>query len=321
MKLFSVNINDYLFTIVINIVSREIWWCSVLYIKALLFSALGLISADEWSMTVPQAVKQTFGEDAVLPCSFTTPYTSYQNITVVWRLKDAYNGQIIFKCLSTENPSDNGQNCTESIGRYSLAGNPRSKNISLRIKDVSFSEDGQYFCCFELIKKEDTYRTKTGTRLSVQSIPQTLESIYIRTLPSGEQFITCDVKGTPPPTVTWIVPEITSSSLVSVQRDGVRASSSIPANQSNINYTCQIHGETGLQDLSIYYQKRSEQEQQIPFTLFVVFVVLSGVFFISSIILAVIYKIGSSKSPAPPQEVNFRKSSPVQTNDDIYENF
>uniref|UniRef100_A0A8B9KFU8 Ig-like domain-containing protein n=1 Tax=Astyanax mexicanus TaxID=7994 RepID=A0A8B9KFU8_ASTMX len=125
-----------------------------------------LIFLENWSMTIPQAVKQIVGEDAVLPCSFTTPYTSYQNITVVWHLKDAYDGA---KCLSTENPSDNGQNCTESIGRYSLAGNPRSKNISLRIKDVSFSEDGQYFCCFELIKKEDTYRTKTGTRLSVQS--------------------------------------------------------------------------------------------------------------------------------------------------------
>ncbi|KAG9261753.1 sialic acid-binding Ig-like lectin 15 [Astyanax mexicanus] len=283
------------------------------------FFSSGLISADEWSMTVLQAVKQNVGEDAVLPCSFTTPYTSYQNITVVWRIKYPFEGPIIFNCLSTENPSDNGQNCTESIGHYSLAGKPRSKNISLRIKNVSFSDNTQYFCRFELSKKGDTYETGTGTSLNIQ-IPQTLESIYIRTLPSGEQFITCDVKGRPPPTVTWIVPEITSSSLVSVQSDWDRASSSIPANQSNINYTCQIHGETGLQDLSIYYQKRSEQEQQIPFTLFIVFVVLSGVFFISLIILAVIYKIGLSKSLATPKEVNFRKNKSFHRNEDIYAN-
>ncbi|XP_036420325.1 uncharacterized protein LOC118803898 [Colossoma macropomum] len=186
-----------------------------------------------------------------------------------------------------------GHNCPESTGRYSLSVDPRRHNILLRIKNVLFMDAERYFCRFELDKQEDAYETSTGTILNIRAVPQTLDSIYIRTLPSGEQFVTCDVKGTPPPTVTWIIPENMNASLVSVQSGFAGASSSIPANLPNTNYTCQIHGKNGTQNRSIYFSGAQEQQQQIPVILLIAFVILSGVFFILFVVtLAVLYKKG-----------------------------
>lgn len=125
----------------------------------------------------------------------------------------------------------------------------------------------------------------------VPAVPQTLESIYIRTLRLGE-FVTCDVKGTPPPAVKWIIPENISASLVSVQSSFTTASSSIPAILPNTNYTCEIRGENGLQHLSVYYSRAQERQCRIPFPLFIVFVVLFGISLIFLVTLGVFYKIG-----------------------------
>ncbi|KAL6465544.1 hypothetical protein MHYP_G00256770 [Metynnis hypsauchen] len=152
----------------------------------------------------------------------------------------------------------------------------------------------RYFCRVELSKKGEAYETSTGTILNIRAVPQALERIYIQTLPSGEQFVACDVKGTPPPTVTWIFPENINASLVSVQGSLSRASSSIPANLPNTNYTCQIDGKNRTQHLSIYHGGAQEQKQQITLMLLIIFVILSGVFFILFVVtLAVLYKKGT----------------------------
>ncbi|KAL6465543.1 hypothetical protein MHYP_G00256760 [Metynnis hypsauchen] len=198
-----------------------------------LWCSPGLMADNKWSMTVPEAVDQNIGEDAIIPCSFTAPYQDYQE---------------------------------------------------------------KYFCRVELSKQGGAYETSTGTILNIRAVPQALESIYIKTRPSGEQFVSCDVKGTPPPTVTWIFPENMNASLVSVQSGLSRASSSIPANLPNTNYTCQIHGKNRTQHLSIYFRGAQEQQHQIPFPLFLVVTILSGVFLILFVVtLAALYEKGSSE--------------------------
>ncbi|KAL7839631.1 hypothetical protein SRHO_G00262890 [Serrasalmus rhombeus] len=289
----------------------------------------GLMTDNKWSMTVPKAVDQDFGEDAIIPCSFTTPYENYKNdTTAIWKTKS----RVIFHCVSKGNLSESGQNCTESPGRYSLHGDPRSNNISLRIKNVLFMDVETYFCRVELSKPRDAYETTTGTILNIRAVPQTLESIYIQTLPSGAQVVVCDVKGTPPPAVTWICPENINASLVSVQSSFVRASSTIPANLPNTNYTCQIHGKNRTQHLSIYYRGAQEQQQQIPLMLLIIFVILSGIFLI--LFVAVMYKKGgdhetpSSSGRAPgssepvdtPKQKGIRKTESFEIDEDIYAN-
>ncbi|XP_037387430.1 sialic acid-binding Ig-like lectin 15 isoform X2 [Pygocentrus nattereri] len=262
----------------------------------------GLMADNKWSMTVPKAVEQNFGEDAIIPCSFTAPYQDYQgNLKAIWRTKS----QVIFRCVSKGNPSESGQNCTESNGRYSLSGDPRRNNISLRIKNTLFMDAERYFCRVELNKQGGAYETSTGTILNIR----------------GEQFVACDVKGTPPPTVTWIFPENINASLVSVQSSLSRASSTIPANLPNTNYTCQIHGKNRTQHLSIYFRGAQEQQQQIPFPFFLVVTILSAVFFIIFLVtLAVLYKKGSSEHVDTATQMKMKKTKYTEKDEDVYMN-
>ena len=138
--------------------------CVELPVNMNILVILGLMADNKWSMTVAEAVDQNIGEDAIIPCTFTTPYTDYRDsIRVIWRIKYPFKGPILFHCLSKGNPSESEQNCTKSSGRYSLFGDPRSNNISLRINNVSFVDTQQYFCRFELNKPGDNFETDKGT--------------------------------------------------------------------------------------------------------------------------------------------------------------
>ncbi|XP_026852128.2 sialic acid-binding Ig-like lectin 15 isoform X1 [Electrophorus electricus] len=276
----------------------------------------GCLPASNWYMTVPDMVTGKLGKDVLLPCNFTPPAQKEQeSLTVIWRTKFHYTGPVIFSCLSKTDMSETGQNCSKSHGRYSLLGNPRSNNISLRIKDVTFMDEKTYFCRIQL-SKSGSFETLTGTRLNIHVAPELL-SIYIQTRASGEQLVTCDVKGSPPPTVMWIMPENISAPSVSVQSTCCSASSSI-AYKPNTNYTCQIHGENGLQHQTIYFQAATEPKGQVSWPLFFTFVTLSGVFCIVSVILAVLYIKGLLGIMETTQHSRARDL--FQKNEVIYEN-
>ncbi|XP_066511616.1 sialic acid-binding Ig-like lectin 15 [Hoplias malabaricus] len=277
------------------------------------------MAGNNWSMTVHEVVSQSIDEDAILPCHFTTPYKDYQDkITVIWRTTTHYHGPIIFQCVSNGNATESEQNCTGSIGRYSLAGNPRQNNASLRIKNISYVDVEKYFCRVELNKKQETYETEKGTSLNIH-VPQSLERIYLRTLPSGEQFVTCEVKGRPSPKVEWIVPENISDSRVSVHSGFARALSSIPANLPSTNYTCRVHVESGLQHLSFYYSRAQEQQHGIYPTFFIVFVILSGVFLVLLVLLTMFYKQKLTE-PVDSSPMNFTNCMHAEKDQDIYGN-
>lgn len=125
--------------------------------------------------------------------------------------------------------------------------------------------------------------------------PQIIESIYIRMIASGEQVVTCDVKGNPLPNVTWIMPENINAKLVSFQRGIIRASSSVPAFLLNTNYTCQIDGGNGLQNKSIYHANGSMvQECQISLSFFVIVVsFLTGISISILVIVVICFKKGT----------------------------
>ncbi|XP_062874118.1 sialic acid-binding Ig-like lectin 15 [Trichomycterus rosablanca] len=265
----------------------------VLVLFYILFCSSGPVAQDKWSMTVPEVVTVGFREDAVLPCTFTAPSQVQPSVTVIWRHK-VYKGPEIFRCISKANETEGGQNCSKSLGRYSLYGDPKARNLSLIIKDVSVGDQEKYFCRVEL--KEGSYEAPGGTELKIQ-VPQTIESIYIRTLASGEQVVTCDVKGIPLPNVTWIMPENINASLVSFLSGFFRASSSVPAYLLNTNYTCQIDGRNGLQNQSIYFSKGAAvQEHQISLLLFVAVVTTLTAIFIIIILVIVIMCYKKSKN-------------------------
>ncbi|XP_037387779.1 sialic acid-binding Ig-like lectin 15 [Pygocentrus nattereri] len=259
----------------------------------------GILSPLEWSISVPEAVDGEIEKDVMLPCSFTG---QHEDMTVVWRIKHHLTGPIIFTCLSKLDPSGKDQNCSASAGRYSISGNRETQNISLMIKNARVTDEEKYYCWVKLEGSTDRYENLKGTQLTVK-VPRVLESIYIRTYGSGEQFVTCDVMGRPPPVVTWIEPENISSSMTSVKASLVRASYSVPVSLHNSRYTCQISDEKEPQQLSLFHHKLPErQDMWIILPVFMAFLNLFSISFTVSIILIALYKNGTQH----PQ-VSFRE--------------
>ncbi|KAL6465539.1 hypothetical protein MHYP_G00256720 [Metynnis hypsauchen] len=247
---------------------------------------------SDWSISVPEAVDGEIEKDVILPCSFTG---QHKDVTVVWRIKHHLTGPIIFTCLSKLDPLATEQNCSDSAGRYSISGNRRTQNISLMIKNVRVTDEEKYYCWVKLEGSTDRYENLKGTQLTVK-VPRVLESIYIRTYGSGEQFVTCDVMGRPPPVVTWIEPEKMSSSMISVEASLVRASYSVPVSLHNSRYTCQISDEKEPQQLSLFHHKLPEPKRQdmwIVLPVFMAFLNFFSISFTVSIILIALYKNGT----------------------------
>lgn len=133
------------------------------------------MAEEKWSMTVPDAVTVEMGETAILPCSFTSPTKLPAIITVIWRITSDEQRSEIFKCISKASKTESGQNCSESIGRYSLNGDPNTCNFSLIIQKAWFTDEKKYFC--RVVLTIGSYETKSGTRLNIQGNPY----IYVAT--------------------------------------------------------------------------------------------------------------------------------------------
>ncbi|KAL7836583.1 hypothetical protein AOLI_G00278670 [Acnodon oligacanthus] len=190
-------------------------------------------------------------KNVTIPCSFRViPDEPIKSAKVIWWKHQAYTGSLLYKCVRN---NDFSGNCTESTGRYSFGGNLPERNIALWISNVTQSDAGLYFCRIELEERVNWF-TSVGITLKVKE-PQKLQRLYIQTTVTGERWVTCEISGTPLPTVNWTQPESITTSPIFFQT-GLLASYSLPVSP-NTNYTCQIDGEDGSEAQSIY---NSEQE-------------------------------------------------------------
>lgn len=117
-------------------------------------------------MHVPSEVTGEIGKTAALPCTFTHPHKTYdRTLTAIWRVKEPYNGTVIFKCV-THSSSDLCRTTIGSNSRYKLLGNPRQNNLSLQIDNLVWSDSNRYFCRVEFSGDlHDKYESRAGIRL------------------------------------------------------------------------------------------------------------------------------------------------------------
>ncbi|XP_072520998.1 sialic acid-binding Ig-like lectin 15 [Salminus brasiliensis] len=285
----------------------------------------------KWSMFLPEDVRGDFGNDVVLPCNFTSPFQNYTGpVTVIWRRNTAFSGSQILKCSSEKMQGDCSKTVTDD--RYSLSGHLRENDLSLRIKATTLGDEGKYFCRVELENSNDSFEKREGTELII-SVPRVLESMYVRTYESGQQFVTCDVTGRPPPVVTWTEPANISSTMISVKESVTTASYSVPVYVRNAKYTCQIHDERRPQQRSLFLHELPEsgaarhpevQAMWIGLPVFMAIVNLLSISFTVSIILVALCKNeskggGSMKSDAV-QSSTYQPPHELIQNDAIYVN-
>ncbi|NXF65425.1 SIG15 protein, partial [Ciccaba nigrolineata] len=80
------------------------------------------------------------GKMAILPCTFTHPYKTFdRTLTAIWRIKEPYNGTIVFKCIS-QSASELCKTAISYKNKYKLLGNPRHKDLSIRIDNLTWSD-------------------------------------------------------------------------------------------------------------------------------------------------------------------------------------
>ncbi|KYO28854.1 sialic acid-binding Ig-like lectin 15 [Alligator mississippiensis] len=167
-----------------------------------------------WSIKVPSDATGEIGKSVVLPCTFTHPHKTFdRTLTAIWRIKEPYNGTVVFKCVA-HSSSELCKTATSYKNKYKLLGNPRHNNLSIKIDNLTWSDSNRYFCRVEFSGDlHDKYEGRTGIRLHLIAAPRIINI----TVSSNEDHTfkaRCTADGEPLPSLTWTGPLSSNSSSV-----------------------------------------------------------------------------------------------------------
>ncbi|NXV79699.1 SIG15 protein, partial [Atlantisia rogersi] len=247
-----------------------------------LFSLLG-VQSNGWSVHVPSDVTGELGKMAVLPCTFTHPYKTFdRTLTAIWRIKEPYNGTIVFKCIS-QSASELCKTAISYRNKYKLLGNPRHKDLSIRIDNLTWSDSEKYFCRVELSGDvHDKYESRNGIKLHLIAAPRI---INITVSSNGDRTFQarCTAEGEPTPALTWTGP--TYSNLTSITSTNHRVTKELRYLTHDGKYTCTAVNSHGRAEGAVYFYKFRASSSS--FFLILIFVPLG----IKVIILLVILSI------------------------------
>ncbi|XP_033856754.2 sialic acid-binding Ig-like lectin 15 [Acipenser ruthenus] len=253
------------------------------------------LSAVPWSMTDQLQVNGTKNKPVVIPCIFTHPqqlgYTG--RIVVIWRKHNTRDGPVVFNCSTINNTGTGSDGCSvASSDRFSLAGSPKQRNLSLLIKDLHVYDSGLYYCRVEL--NYDSYQSRHGATLNVPAPAQILQLSLVPDPQSGYSLL-CTAEGNPLPSITWITPggKVTISSYV--RRDTtLYQTTGILHMQAVDSYSCVATNKYG--NAEEVYNKKETYSTSIIVTC-IVFLLLLGM------LLGMLFWLkrkGTLKSCGPP---------------------
>lgn len=211
----------------------------------ILWMIQGVLS-QSWKIIEYQVVKGAIGKDVTLPCSFTHPrQDTYTGIIRVQWLARASNALPFFQCqIQNVTRRQSNEDCLvpDSSLRFSIDGDPRRRQLSLRIRNLALTDNGAYYCRVEL--EHDKYQSKSPTQLHVTA-PARILSLTWDKSPSDPSSgsLRCVVEGNPLPTITWLTTGGKDHPDKKDNISGYQLSSSIPYSPQHL-YTCRA--ENGL---------------------------------------------------------------------------
>ncbi|KFP67873.1 Sialic acid-binding Ig-like lectin 15, partial [Cariama cristata] len=206
-----------------------------------------------WSVHVPSDVTGELGKMVILPCTFTHPYKTFdRTLTAIWRIKEPYNGTIVFKCIS-QSTSELCKTAISYKNKYKLLGNPRHKDLSIRIDNLTWSDSERYFCRVELSGDiHDKYESRHGIKLHLIAAPRI---INITVSSNGDRTFQarCTAEGEPVPALTWTGPPY--SNLTSITSMNHRVTKELQYLTHDGKYTCTAVNSHGRAEGAVYFYK------------------------------------------------------------------
>ncbi|XP_077792639.1 sialic acid-binding Ig-like lectin 15 [Podarcis muralis] len=211
------------------------------------------VSSKGWSMHIPSEVTGEIGKAVALPCTFTHPQnTNDQTLTAIWRVKEPFNGAVVFKCVS-HSSSDPCKTTVGSEGRYKLLGNPRQNNLSLQINSLTWNDKNRYFCRVEFSGDfHDKYESRVGLRLHLIAPPR-IVNISVQTSQDHAFHAKCTAEGEPLPTLTWAGPP--SDNITSASTTAHQITKELQRLTHDGKYTCTAVNSLGRAEGAVYFYK------------------------------------------------------------------
>ncbi|XP_009068771.1 PREDICTED: sialic acid-binding Ig-like lectin 15, partial [Acanthisitta chloris] len=230
------------------------------------------VQSNGWSVHVPSDATGELGKMVILPCTFTHPYKTFdRSLTAIWRIKEPYNGTIVFKCVS-QSASELCKTAISYKNKYKLLGNPWHKDLSIRIDNLTWTDSDRYFCRVELDGDiHDKYET------APRIINITVNSNGDHTFQAR-----CTAEGEPVPTVTWTGPS--HSNLTSTTSTNHRVTKELQYLTHDGKYTCTAINSHGRAEGAVYFYKFKASDSS--FFLILIFVLLGMKVLILLVILS-----------------------------------
>uniref|UniRef100_A0A8B9MGT9 Sialic acid binding Ig like lectin 15 n=1 Tax=Accipiter nisus TaxID=211598 RepID=A0A8B9MGT9_9AVES len=211
------------------------------------------VQSNGWSVHVPSDVTGELGKMVILPCTFTHPYKTFdRTLTAIWRIKEPYNGTIVFKCIS-QSTSELCKTAISYKNKYKLLGNPRHKDLSIRIDNLTWSDSERYFCRVELSGDiHDKYESRNGIKLHLIAAPRI---INITVSSNGDRTFQarCTAEGEPAPALTWTGPPY--SNITSITSMNHRVTKELRYLTHDGKYTCTAVNTHGRAEGAVYFYK------------------------------------------------------------------
>ncbi|XP_075449418.1 sialic acid-binding Ig-like lectin 15 [Ascaphus truei] len=214
------------------------------------------VRGNAWSFQVSKDVTGEIGKTAALLCTFTHPHKIHDGVlTAIWRIGEAYNGTMVFKCVS-HSSNDPCKTTISYMNKFKLLGNPRNNNISIGIDNLTWSDSNKYFCRVELsTDRHDKYEAKSGTRLHLTAPPRILNITVGLDRHRGFHAV-CIAEGEPAPSLRWIDP-MNNSHNTFLTKHILRhqMSTELHSLAQDGKYTCVAVNSHGRAEGSVYFFK------------------------------------------------------------------
>ncbi|XP_005060395.1 PREDICTED: sialic acid-binding Ig-like lectin 15 [Ficedula albicollis] len=211
------------------------------------------VQCNGWSVHVPSDVTGELGKMVILPCTFTHPYKTFDRaLTAIWRIREPYNGTVIFKCVS-QSSSELCRTAISHKNKYKLLGNPRHKDLSIRVDNLTWSDSERYFCRVELAGDiQDKYESRNGIKLHVIAAPRII-NITVSSSRDHTFQARCTAEGEPAPALSWSGPP--ESSPGSGSSSSHRVSKELRSLSHDGKYTCTAVNSHGRAEGAVYFYR------------------------------------------------------------------